>query len=128
VHFINKQYVEMRQWYEKALNATMRTGPNTFTDFFTGADLPGVGYMLNFFRWEGDQSITHKPTGGRVYDHVGFEVKNLEAFTKELEGKGFKLTKKYGKSGDMNNIMTASLVDPWGVSIELTEGLRMVGQ
>jgi catechol 2,3-dioxygenase-like lactoylglutathione lyase family enzyme len=128
VHFINKQYVEMRQWYEKVLNATMRTGPNTFTDFFTGADLPGVGYMLNFFRWEGDQSITHTPTAGRVYDHVGFEVKNLEAFTKELEGKGFTLTKKYGKSGDMNNIMTASLVDPWGVSIELTEGLRMVGQ
>jgi hypothetical protein len=24
----------------------------------------------------------------------------------------------------MNNIMTASMVDPWGVSIELTEGLR----
>jgi catechol 2,3-dioxygenase-like lactoylglutathione lyase family enzyme len=124
VHFINKQYVEMRQWYEKALNATMRTGPNTFTDFFTGADLPGVGYMLNFFRWEGDQSITHQPTAGRVYDHVGFEVTNLEAFSKELEGKGFTLTKKYGTNGDMNNIMTASLVDPWGVSIELTEGLR----
>jgi len=26
----------------------------------------------------------------------------------------------------MNNIMSASLVDPWGVSIELTEGLRKV--
>ena len=24
----------------------------------------------------------------------------------------------------MNNIMSASMVDPWGVSIELTEGLR----
>ena len=77
---------------------------------------------------EGDQSITHKPTAGRVYDHVGFEVTNLEAFTKEMEGKGLKLTKKYGKNGDMNNIMSASLVDPWGVSIELTEGLRRVGQ
>jgi catechol 2,3-dioxygenase-like lactoylglutathione lyase family enzyme len=128
VHFINKQYVEMREWYVKALNATMRTGPNTFTDFFTGADLPGVGYMLNFFRWEGDQSITHQPTAGRVYDHVGFEVKNLEAFTKQIESKGIKLTKKYGKNGDMNNIMSASLIDPWGVSIELTEGLSKVGQ
>ena len=64
VHFINKQYVEMREWYMKALNATMRTGPNTFTDFFTGADLPGVGYMLNFFRWEGDQ-IDHASADGR---------------------------------------------------------------
>jgi catechol 2,3-dioxygenase-like lactoylglutathione lyase family enzyme len=126
VHFINKQYVEMRQWYEKALNATMRTGPNTFTDYFTGADLPGVGYMLNFFRWEGDQSITHLPTAGRVYDHVGFEVNDLEAFSKAMEGKGLTLTKKYGKNSDMNNIMSAALVDPWGVSIELTEGLRKV--
>lgn len=128
VHFINKQYVEMRQWYEKALNATMRTGPNTFTDFFTGADLPGVGYMLNFFRWEGDQSITHQPTAGRVYDHIGFEVKNLAAFSKALEGKDITVTKPYGRSADMNNLMTVSLVDPWGVSIELTEGLDKVGQ
>jgi hypothetical protein len=55
-------------------------------------------------------------------------VKNLEAFTKQLEGKGLTLTKKYGKNGDMNNIMSASLIDPWGVSIELTEGLSRVGQ
>ena len=109
---------------EKALNATMRTGPNTFTDFFTGADLPGVGYMLNFFRWEGDQSITHAPTAGRVYDHVGYEVRGLEAFSKELEGKGIKLTRPYRKDPAMNNMGTAALVDPWGVSIELTEGLR----
>jgi len=124
VHFINKQYVEMQQWYIKALNATPRTGPNTFTDFFAGADLPGVGYMLNFFRWEGDQSITHTPTAGRVYDHVGFEVKGLEAFAKELESKGIKLTKPYRKDPAMNNLPTAGMIDPWGVSIELTEGLR----
>ncbi|HEU4690883.1 MAG TPA: VOC family protein [Vicinamibacterales bacterium] len=124
VHYINKQYVEMRQWYEKALNATMRTGPNTFTDFFTGADLPGVGYMLNFFRWEGDQSITHAPTAGRVYDHVGYEVRGLEAFSKDLEAKGIKLTRPYRKDPAMNNMGTAAMVDPWGVSIELTEGLR----
>ena len=121
VHFINKQYVEMQQWYMKAFNATLRPGQ---TDFFIGADLPGVGYMLNFFRWEGDQAITHKPTAGRVYDHVGFEVKNLEELCKQLDAKGITLTRKYGKNGAMNDIMTASMVDPWGVSIELTEGLR----
>jgi catechol 2,3-dioxygenase-like lactoylglutathione lyase family enzyme len=126
VHYINKQYVEMRQWYEKALNATMRTGPNTLTDFFTGADLPGVGYMLNFFRWEGDQSITHAPTAGRAYDHVGFEVSGLEEFCKQLEARGIKLTRPYRKDPAMNNMGTAAMVDPWGVSIELTEGLRDV--
>jgi hypothetical protein len=121
VHFINKQYVEMQQWYMKAFNATLRPGQ---TDFFIGADLPGVGYMLNFFRWEGDQSVTHAPTAGRIYDHVGFEVRGLEEFSRQLESKGIKLTKPYRKDPAMNNIATASIVDPWGVSIELTEGLR----
>jgi catechol 2,3-dioxygenase-like lactoylglutathione lyase family enzyme len=121
IHFINKQYVEMEQWYEKAFNATL--GPNR-TDFYIGAQLPGVGYSLNFFRWEGDQSITHVPTAGRVVDHVGFEVKNLDAFTKTLEAKGIQTVRPYKKRDPaMNNIATATIVDPWGVSIELTEGL-----
>jgi len=124
IHFINKQYVEMQQWYMKAFDATLRTGQ---TDFFIGADLPGVGYSLNFFRWEGDQSITHVPTAGRVVDHVGFEVKNLEEFCKALEAKGIKLTRAYNKkTAAMNNIATAMMIDPWGVSIELTEGLASI--
>jgi catechol 2,3-dioxygenase-like lactoylglutathione lyase family enzyme len=123
VHFINKQYVEMQQWYMKAFNSTLRPGQ---TDFFIGADLPGVGYMLNFFRWEGDQSITHVGTAGRVYDHVGFEVKNLEAFCKALEAKGIKLAAPYHKLPALNNIGSAFITDPWGTSIELTEGLDKV--
>ena len=124
IHFINKQYVEMQQWYMKAFNATLRPGQ---TDFFIGADLPGVGYSLNFFRWEGDQSITHVPTAGRVVDHVGFEVKNLDAFCQALEAKGIKLIRPYKKrDADMNDIATATIVDPWGVSIELTEGLDKI--
>jgi catechol 2,3-dioxygenase-like lactoylglutathione lyase family enzyme len=121
IHFINKQYVEMQQWYMKAFDATLRPGQ---TDFFIGADLPGLGYSLNFFRWEGDQSIIHVPTAGRVVDHVGFEVRNLESFCKALEAKGIKLARPYTRNtGAMNGIATAMIVDPWGVSIELTEGL-----
>ena len=124
IHFINKQYVEMQQWYMKAFDATLRAGQ---TDFFIGADLPGVGYSLNFFRWEGDQTITHVPTKGRVVDHVGFEVKNLEAFCKKLQEKGIKLTREYRqKDKAMGNIGTALITDPWGVSIELTEGLDKI--
>jgi len=124
IHFINKQYVEMQQWYMKAFDATLRPGQ---TDFFIGADLPGVGYSLNFFRWEGDQTITHVPTKGRVVDHVGFEVKNLEAFCKKLEEKGIKLTREYRKKDkSMGNIGSAVITDPWGVSIELTEGLDKI--
>jgi len=121
VHFVNKQYVEMQQWFMKALNATLRPGQ---TDFFIGADLPGVGYMLNFFRWEPNENLTG--TTGRAVDHIGFEVKNLEAFCKQLEAKGIKLTAPYRKAPEMNNIATAMMTDPWGTSIELTEGLDQV--
>ena len=119
IHFINKQYVEMQQWYMKAFDATLRQGQ---TDFFIG-----VGYSLNFFRWEGDQSVMHVSTARRVVDHVGFEVKNLEAFCKTLETKGIKLTQPYRqRDAAMNNIATAMMVDPWGVSIELTDGLDKI--
>ena len=121
VHFINNEYVEMRDWYVKALDATPRTGPNTFTDYFAGADLPGIGYMLNFFHWELPGKVTG--TAGRAIDHVGFEVRDLEAFSKKLQGKGITLTQPYRKTSSLGNVATVMFVDPWGTVIELTEGL-----
>ena len=119
VHFVNKQFVEMQQWYMKALDATLRSGQ---TDYFIGADLPGVGYMLNFFLWEPQESLTG--TAGRAVDHIGFEVRNLEEFCKRLEAKGIRLTSPYRITPEMNGIATAVITDPWGTKIELTEGLR----
>jgi catechol 2,3-dioxygenase-like lactoylglutathione lyase family enzyme len=121
VHFVNKQYVEMQQWYMKVFDATLRPGQ---TDFFIGADLPGVGYMLNFFRWELEDNLVG--TKGRAVDHVGFEVKNLEEFCQRLEAKGITLIQPYRKAPELNNIGTAVITDPWGTSIELTEGLDKV--
>jgi catechol 2,3-dioxygenase-like lactoylglutathione lyase family enzyme len=118
VHFTNKMYVEMQQFFMKAFNATLRPGQ---TDFFIGADLPGVGYSLNFFHWEPAADLVG--TKGRAVDHVGFEVKNLEAFCKELEAKGIKLTEKYHRDKTLN-IASATIVDPYGTVLELTEGLR----
>ncbi|SRR5437773_5203617 len=103
----------------KALNATLRPGQ---TDFFIGAGLSGVGYMLNFFLWEPAEDLTG--TQGGAIDHVGFEVQNLEEFCRQLEAKGIKLTTPYRKVPELNNLGTAFITDPWGTSIELTEGLR----
>ena len=111
----------MQQWYMKALNATLRSGQ---TDYFIGADLPGVGYMLNFFLWEPDEKQV--PTAGRAVDHIGFEVKNLEAFSKELASRGISLTAPYRKAPELDGIGVVLLTDPWGTSIELTEGLRQL--
>ena len=81
---------------------------------YDAVDLPGIN--LNF----GGGRIT-VPTKGRRLDHIGFEVRNLEAFCKRLESMGVKLDTPYRKHAD--GIASAMLTDPWGTSIELTEGL-----
>jgi hypothetical protein len=118
VHFVNREFVAMQQWYMKAFNATLRDGQ---TDFFIGADLPGVGYMLNFFSWLPAEALSG--TAGRAVDHVGFEVRDLPAFCAELERKGIALAAPLHRDAELG-IMSATLSDPWGTVLELTEGLR----
>lgn len=119
VHFVNEDFVRMQQWYMRAFDATLRPGQ---TDFFIGADLPGVGYMLNFFSWLPDEALVG--TQGRAVDHVGFEVRNLDAFVGGLEAKGITLASPLRRTDELGGIATATIVDPWGTVIELTEGLR----
>jgi catechol 2,3-dioxygenase-like lactoylglutathione lyase family enzyme len=119
VHFVNRDFVTMQQWYMKAFNATLRPGQ---TDFFIGADLPGVGYMLNFFSWLPAEDLVG--TEGRAVDHVGFEVQDLERFCTELAAKGIELTVPYHRDPALNDLAKAVITDPWGTVIELTEGLR----
>jgi extradiol dioxygenase family protein len=61
-------------------------------------------------------------TKGRALDHVGFEVKNLEAFCKQLEANGVHFDVPYRKVAALG-IAIAFLTDPMGGYIELTEGL-----
>ena len=82
---------------------------------YKAADLPGMN--LNFSAIAAESP----PTKGRTLDHVGFEVKDLQAFSKALEGRGVKLDQPYSKNAD--GVGVVLLTDPWGTSIELTEGL-----
>ena len=58
-----------------------------------------------------------------MVDHIGFEVKNLEEFCKRLEASGVKFDKPYSKTRH-DGFASAELSDPYGVSVELTEGLN----
>lgn len=124
VHFINTQFVEMGRWYMKALNATERSGA---TNFFFGADLPGIGYMLNFFNWE-RKDATPVGTSGRAVDHVGFEVRNLKEFLGTLPSKDIKLTTPLARDPALGAVNTAVITDPWGTVVELTEGLEQAAR
>ena len=63
------------------------------------------------------------PSKGRLLDHVGFEDTNLEAFAKKLEAGGVTLDTPYRRDPELG-IFSVFLTDPWGTTIELTEGLR----
>lgn len=117
VHFFSQRNTEMQAWYVKTFGAKPRAANPGAA--FVSADLPGVA--LNF-------TPSTEPvvgTQGRAVDHIGFEVKNLEAFTKKLEADGIKLDRPYTKVAALD-IAIAFITDPWGTYIELTEGLDRV--
>ncbi len=112
VHFFGPQNAEMRAWYEKVFGAKPRPPGGTFLV----ADLPGVA--LNF-------SPSPDPvigTSGRSLEHLGFEIRDLEAFCKRLEAMGIKLNVTYRRAEALG-LGVAFVTDPWGTSIELNEGL-----
>ena len=118
VHYAGQKNADMQAWYVKVFGAKGGTGGGgAFT--FPSASLPGV--VLNF-------SPSADPvvgTQGRALDHIGFEVKDLEAFCKKLEEMGITLASAYRKVPALN-IAIAFITDPWGTYIELTEGLDKV--
>ncbi len=83
---------------------------------YDAVDLPGVN--LNF----SGQRTAQAPTKGRVLDHIAFAVENLETLCGQLEARGVKLDAPCSKGPD--GVASARLTDPWGTSIELTEGPR----
>ena len=104
---------EMQEWYVRAFGAKPRPLGRELT-----GDIPGVKFMRFGF-----PSETLVPTKGRAVDHIGFEIKNLQAFCEKLAASGVKLDEGYSKSRH-KSFASASLTDPWGTSIELTEGLN----
>ena len=107
---------EMQAWYVKTFGAAEAQSGNPAA--FISASLPGL--TMNFSPATGTVG-----TQGRVIDHVGFEIKGLEAFTKKLEAQGIKLTSAYRQVPALG-ISIAFITDPWGTYIELTEGLDRV--
>jgi catechol 2,3-dioxygenase-like lactoylglutathione lyase family enzyme len=80
------------------------------------ADLPGVN--LSFSKSMND--AVQVTTKGRVLDHIGFDVKNLQAFLKKYEAAGGKIDRPYTRNEQTNSAL-AFITDPWGTYIELNE-------
>ena len=86
---------------------------------YEAVDFPGIN--LNFTAVPEALAATQ----GRMLDHIGFEVENLEAFCAALDAKGISFDRPYRQLP--SGFGLAFLTDPWGTYIELTEGLRNTG-
>ncbi|MCB1670387.1 MAG: VOC family protein [Gammaproteobacteria bacterium] len=111
IHWSGMENEAMRDWYVDVFGALpgSRIGQ-------PAADLPGVNLTFAPTR---DPVV---PTRGHSLDHVGFEVRNLEQFCRQLEARGISLDRGYTEVASLG-IAIAFLTDPWGTYIELTEGL-----
>jgi catechol 2,3-dioxygenase-like lactoylglutathione lyase family enzyme len=112
VHFMTPDYVKLMDWYVQTFNLE----PFKRGTIATTANAPGMNFSFGSLR------MPSVPTKGRAIDHLGFEIKNLEAYCKALEAKGVKFDVPYhvdAKTG----LKSAFLTDPLGTYIELTEGL-----
>ena len=112
LHYILADHIKLRDWYAETFSLVSRKRGDHDT-----ADVPGMNLTFQTSR-----TPPTLGTKGRTVDHIGFEVKNLEAFCKKLEARGVKLDVPYRKLPE-RGIALAFLTDPNGVYIELTEGL-----
>jgi catechol 2,3-dioxygenase-like lactoylglutathione lyase family enzyme len=111
VHFYSMSVDDTKAWYVKTFDAKPgRRGK------FEAADLPGANLSFSL------ATATPGPTKGRSLDHIGFEVKGLEAFCKKLEAGGVKFDVTYRKIPNAG-LAIAFFTDPFGTYVELTEGL-----
>ena len=101
----------MQAWYAKAFGAIAGMRGS-----FQAADLPGVNLTFS------GSATPVKPTRFKALDHIGFEIKDLEQFCKDLEAKGIELDGEY-RYAEALSLGVAFVTDPWGTRIELTEGL-----
>ena len=111
VHFYATDPDALRAWYVKHFGAAMPTPANA-----NAAGVPGMSF--SFRRTDTPQAATK----GRSLDHIGFEVKGLEAFCKKLAADGVTFESPF-RDVPRIGLKIAFLIDPAGTRIELTEGL-----
>ena len=99
---------DIQAWYVKNFGAQagMR-GRNQ------AADVPGAN--LTFSKTDSPTV----PTKGRILDHIGFDVADIEATAKKLQANG--LTLDRGIETLPNGVKLLFVHDPWGTNIEVNQ-------
>ena len=111
VHFFTSDPDALRAWYAKHFGAAVTKDGNA-----TVQGVPGIAFSVR------KTDTAQAGTKGRSLDHIGFEVKGLEAFCKKLEAEGVPFDSPF-RDVPRIGLKIAFVVDPAGTRIELTEGL-----
>jgi catechol 2,3-dioxygenase-like lactoylglutathione lyase family enzyme len=120
IHFWPSDTPAIQAWYARAFGGKPGQRPRVSTPGWIDCDFfPGANFSFS------QQDKKPAPTVGRSLDHIGLEVKNLDALLKKLEGQGIKIDEGPRPSPNSKNLRVAFVTDPWGTRIELTEGLGL---
>jgi catechol 2,3-dioxygenase-like lactoylglutathione lyase family enzyme len=117
LHYWLEQPAEVQRFYVQKLmlKPTMR-GP------YESVDVPGMNFT---FAPLGSQKVAGVPMKGRLMDRVGLDVANLKTYVAALTANGVKFDIPYARDAELG-LMSATFTDPWGATIQLTEGLHKV--
>jgi catechol 2,3-dioxygenase-like lactoylglutathione lyase family enzyme len=111
IHLMTTDPAALQAWYVKTFGAEASTRRN-----LPAAKIPGgeVDFLM--------AKEAPAPTKGRTLDHIGFEIKDLDAFCKKLEADGIKFDMPF-RDVPTIGLKIAFIIDPVGTRIELTQGL-----
>jgi catechol 2,3-dioxygenase-like lactoylglutathione lyase family enzyme len=111
IHLATPDPGRQRAWYVKTFGGSSGTRGNFLAAFIPGGEVDTR-----------KTNTPQAPTKGRSLDHIGFEVRNLESFCKQLSTDGVQFESPY-RDVPAIGLKIAFLTDPEGTRIELTEGL-----
>jgi len=110
-HLSTPNQEAQRAWYVK-----MFGGTEGMRGQFPAAMFPGG--EADFAK----ATALQAPTKGRALDHIGFEVKDIEAICKKLEAAGVTFDLTWRAMPTLGGLKIAYVLDPEGTRIEITEG------
>jgi catechol 2,3-dioxygenase-like lactoylglutathione lyase family enzyme len=111
VHFFVPEAAinDMQTWYDNLFGAKNGTRGNFKTAYVPGAELA--------FSKTAEPTVSTK---GRILDHIGFDVNDLDAFLKKAAAAGVTPVVPATKN-PTNGVSLAFIADPWGTYIELNQ-------
>jgi catechol 2,3-dioxygenase-like lactoylglutathione lyase family enzyme len=120
VHMSVADQKASEEWYIKEFGAGDGSRRNSPAAMFRGGE---IDFLSSAGRGGKAPAAAPMPTKGRALDHIGFEVKDLDAIAKKLEADGIKMDMAPRDMTAQIGLKIAFVTDPNGTYIELTQGL-----